>query len=126
MYWPPLYHIICGPQYQSSPNHLEDLFELGNKAIAIHDQRLRINRPGMLHRHHGTMFMIDTCASSALLLLYVASLEPERGTDERTRLHLPDMWSEGVKSIHDMLAYWVAEFPDIRSWAQAIQAGLDY
>jgi hypothetical protein len=126
IYWPPLYHIICGPQYQSSPNHLEDLFEFGNKAIAIHDQRLRINRPGMLHRHHGTMFMIDTCTRSALLLLYVASLEPEVGTDERTRLHLPDMWSEGVKSIHDMLAYWVAEFPDIRSWAQAMQAGLDH
>jgi hypothetical protein len=104
MYWPPLYHIICGPQYKSSPNHLEDLFELGNKAITIHDQRLRINRPGMLHRHHGTMFIIDTCASSALLLLYFALLEPERGTNERTRLHLPDMWLEGVKSILDTLA----------------------
>jgi hypothetical protein len=69
----------------------------------------------MLHCHHGTMFIIDICARSALLLLYVASLEPEVGTDEQLRLYLPDIWSEGVRSIHDILAYWVAKFPDVRS-----------
>lgn len=125
IYWPPLYQIICRRQYQGSPSSLEDLYHFGNKAIVIHDQRLRINRPGMLHRHHGTMFMIETCARSALLLLYVASLNSAVSDDRSTRLHLPDTWPEGVRSVYDMMVYWVAEFPEVGSWAQAIQTGLE-
>lgn len=125
IYWPPLYQILRGGQYQASASRPEEFYHFGNKAIAIHDQRLRINRPGMLHRHHGTTFMIETCTRSALLLLYIASLNLQEETAASKRLHLPHSWSEGVSSVHGMIAYWEAECPDIRSWAQAIQAGLE-
>jgi hypothetical protein len=78
----------------------------------------------MSHRHHGTMFMIETCARSALLLLYVASIELEVA-DKTARLHLPDTWSEGVRSVRDMIIFWEPENPETGSWARAMQVGLE-
>lgn len=124
IYWPPLFQIICGNRRQGSPITLDDLYYFGNKALVIHDQRLRTNRPGMSHRHYGTMFMIETCTRSALLLLCVALLKLE-APDEVARLYLPDTWLEGVRCVHDMIIYWQSEYPETGSWAQAIRVGLE-
>ena len=124
IYWPPLFRIVCGNRGQDSPSSLDDLYYFSNKALVISDQRLRTNRPGMSHRHHGTMFMIETCARSALLLLYVALLKLEV-PDEIARLELPDTWLEGVRSVHDMIIYWESEYPETGSWARAMQVALE-
>ena len=125
IYWSPLYQIICGHRDRDSSSRIDEISYFGNKAIVIHDQRLRTNRPGMSHRHHGTMFMIETCARSAFLLLCVASLKLEVASEEVTRLHMPDTWSDGVKSVHDMINYWEAEYPEISPWGRVMQAGLE-
>jgi hypothetical protein len=124
IYWPPLYQILCGNRHQGLPSSLDDLYHFGNKALVIHDQRLRTNQPGMSHRHHGTMFMIETCARSALLLLYVASMKLE-APDETTRLHLPDTWLEGVMTVRDMISFWKQEYPETGSWARAMHVGIE-
>jgi hypothetical protein len=78
----------------------------------------------VLHRHHGTVFMIETCARSALLLLYVSSMKLE-APDETTRLNLPDTWLEGVRAVRDMITFWEPEYPETGSWARAVQVGIE-
>ena len=70
------------------------------------------------------MFMIETCARSALLLLYVALLKLE-APNETIRLHLPDTWLEGVRCVHDMIVCWEPEYPETEPWARAMQVGLE-
>lgn len=100
--------------------------EFANKALGIHDQRLCVNRPGMFHRHHGTIFMIGTCTRSALVLLSFASLRqglPEQ-IDSMRQISLPSDWQQSTKAAIEMIRYWQSECPDITRWADVLEAGL--
>jgi hypothetical protein len=96
-----------------------------NKALEIHDQRLCVNRPGMFHRHHGTVFMIGTCTRSASVLLCFASLQALLGQGAAMGLiSLPAAWSQRVKTAVEMTRFWQAECPDTTRWADVLEAGL--
>ncbi|KAF1918384.1 hypothetical protein BDU57DRAFT_435210, partial [Ampelomyces quisqualis] len=66
IYWPFVDWAISSP----SPSDHSMLFsELARKGIQQHVERIRTNRPGFQHRHHGTFGMIVSCTRSALVLL---------------------------------------------------------
>jgi hypothetical protein len=108
-----------------SPSVEETMQEFTNKALAIHDQRLCVNRPGMFHRHHGTVFMIGTCTRSALVLLCFASLQfsPGQGAAMGS-ISLAPAWTQRVRTAVEMIRFWQVECPDTTRWADVLEAGL--
>ena len=107
------------------PSAEETLQEFANKALKIHDQRLCVNRPGMFHRHHGTVFMIGTCTRSALVLLCFASLQfSSRQGAAVGSVSLPPAWPQRIETAVQMIRFWQAECPDTTRWADVLEAGL--
>ena len=75
------------------------------KGLQIGIDRIRINKPGFCHRHHGTWLMLQSCTRSALALLAAAYCP------EATNL-LPTDWKEAVFDTIDLLRYWQDEVGD--------------
>lgn len=69
------------------------------KGFQIAIDRIRINKPGFRHRHHGTWFMLQSCVRSVLGLLAAAYIP------ESARL-LPHEWREAVVQVTDLLRFW--------------------
>jgi hypothetical protein len=113
---------LDAPDYPSAEDTMQ---EFANKALEIHDQRLCVNRPGMFHRHHGTVFMIGTCTRSALVLLCFASLQfsPGQGAAMGS-ISLPPAWPQRIETAVEMIRFWQAECPDTTRWADVLEAGL--
>lgn len=81
--------------------------EYGRKGMDCCLERIRLNKPGFRHRHHGTWFMLHSCTRSALILLaathtpYAAELMPEG-------------WRDAVVDVIEMLRFWEHEVGDAR------------
>jgi hypothetical protein len=79
--------------------------EYGRKGLFCCIERIRLNKPGFKHRHHGTWFMLHSCTRSALILLaaahtaYAAELRPEG-------------WRDAVIDVMEMLRFWEHEVGD--------------
>jgi hypothetical protein len=69
------------------------------KAFQIAIDRIRINKPGFHHRHHGTWLMLQSCTRSALILLAAAY------TSEAAVL-LPQEWRDAVYETTELLRFW--------------------
>lgn len=130
IYWPFLDRVMHkdGGRSNIDTNSAGDeaiMQEFANKVLEVHDQRLCVNRPGMFHRHHGTVFMIGTCTRSALVLLCFASRQfsLEKGAATEA-VSLPSAWPQRVKAAVEMIRFWEAECPDTTRWADVLEAGL--
>ena len=78
----------------------------GQRALQIAIDRIRINKPGFRHRHHGTWLMIQSCTRSALLLVAVHY-------DVEASIMLPDGWQEAVSDSMELLQFWQHEAADV-------------
>ncbi|KAH8724186.1 hypothetical protein GQ44DRAFT_709276 [Phaeosphaeriaceae sp. PMI808] len=68
--------------------------------------RIRINKPGFHHRHHGTWLMIQSCTRSALMLLAAMHCAET--------VHLvPEGWQAAVSDVLEMLRFWKCDAPDV-------------
>lgn len=104
--------------------HLERL-ESGNPSVAsgrsyverglrYHVQRVSVNEPGFLHRHHGTWPMIRACIRTAVVLLGAALLGSR----------MPRGWREACYQVVQLLDMWEDEIPELRGRKDFIQQTL--
>jgi hypothetical protein len=109
-----------------SPSVDRIIKRLAQKALYYHGLRIVVNKPGYRHRHHGTLFMIQSCSRSALLLVAAALhniANTARNSGKGARLlTLPDGWRAGIDETIDMLAFWqngARQLASIRSVLEA-------
>jgi hypothetical protein len=91
------------------------------KAFQVAIDRIRINKPGFRHRHHGTWLMLQSCTRSALILLAAAY------TPDATSL-LPHGWRDAVNEVAELLRFWQYDAGDADDRLQILEelnAGLD-
>jgi hypothetical protein len=93
---------------------LTDEFVL--KGLQMSVERIRKNRKGFKHRHHGVWLMLRSCTRSALVILAASR---RRETEEL----LPLAWKDAVMGAVEMLTYWQDEAEDardrLRSWLRS-------
>lgn len=77
----------------------------GRKGLHCCIERIRLNKPGFKHRHHGTWFMLQSCTRSALILLAAARTK-------RAAELTPDGGREAVIDVMEMLRFWEHEVGD--------------
>lgn len=115
IYWPFVMATIellaARRPHHEHPSFTRDICRRGLKA---HVRRLHINQPVFLHKHHGTWFMIRSCARSSLVLAIAASYGA----------HMPSGWREAVHMTLEMLGYWSAEVRGADVWKEAIEKQL--
>jgi hypothetical protein len=102
------YEAIYWPFVEAIINHRGQshfMAKYASKGLQMHVERLRVNRAGFRHRHHGTWGMLRTCTRSALVLL-AAVREPE------ARRLLPDDWESAVTAAIEMLQFWQGQVGD--------------
>ncbi len=75
------------------------------KALQIGIDRIRSNKPGFRHRHHGTWLMLQSCTRSALVLLAAAYVS-------EAAVLLPGNWKEAVFETTELLRFWQYEAGD--------------
>ena len=85
--------------------HVPEVETYVAKALQIGIDRIRINKPGFRHRHHGTWLMLQSCTRSALTLLAASSI-PEAA------MLLPSDWKEAVFETMELLRFWQYEAGD--------------
>jgi hypothetical protein len=85
------------------------------KGLQIGIDRIRINKPGFRHRHHGTWLMLQSCTRSALALLAAAYWS------EETILSLND-WKDAVFDTIELLRYWQDEVGDAADRLKILEA----
>lgn len=99
---------------------------LAQKALDYHALRITVNTPGYKHRHHGTLFMIQSCSRSALILVAAALHNISNTAQNSARganiLTLPYGWRTGIDETVDMLEFWEREFPQLATTRQELQA----
>ncbi len=76
------------------------------KGLQVCVDRIRQNRKGFNHRHHGTWLMLRSCTRSAFVLLAVVRYH-------ELAVHLPMDWKEAVADVTRMLQLWKDESTDI-------------
>jgi Fungal Zn(2)-Cys(6) binuclear cluster domain len=104
-----LWEVIYWPWLEIYINHgVHDLASnlYGQKALQTGIDRIRINKPGFRHRHHGTWLMLQSCTRSALLLI-AANYDVEAST------MLPHGWQEAVSDTIELLRFWQYEATDV-------------
>lgn len=99
---------------------------LAQKALDYHALRLTVNTPGYKHRHHGTLFMIQSCSRSALVLIAAALHNITNTAQNSARgantLTLPHGWRTGIDETIEMLEFWERELPQLASARHELQA----
>lgn len=81
------------------------LDEYTRKGLTMSTDRIRKNKPGFYHRHHGTWLMLRSCTRSALILLAASH-------SGHVQDMMPEGWKDAVLSAMDMLRFWKDEVPD--------------
>jgi hypothetical protein len=114
IYWAATMACLDVPEERSA-SLPERTMEMGRRGLEAHVDRLRANEPGLMHRHHGTLFMIKCCTRSMLTLLAAHN----RG------LNMPPGWVEAVYKGLGMLEYWAPEVPELVSWRTIVQESLN-
>jgi Fungal Zn(2)-Cys(6) binuclear cluster domain len=108
IYWPFLDAVINQRQ------GFEAVEEYGRKGLHCCIERIRLNKPGFQHRHHGTWFMLQSCTRSALILLAAAR------TAHAAAL-IPDGWKNAVIDVMEMLRFWEHEVGDAGDRLQILE-----
>ena len=91
------------------------------KGLQIHMDRIRVNRAGFAHRHHGTFYLIKSCTQSALILL-AAARSPNFATNEAENpLHVPSGWQHAVEEVIRLLEDWERESADLSNMANTLR-----
>jgi hypothetical protein len=118
IYWPFLAaYLDCleAPDGQLMP---ANTVRLAQKALDHHFIRLRINRPGYKHRHHGTIPLILSCSRSALILVATTKLLQGKAGQaiggEMSDLCVPEGWAAEVDEVIDLLTFWGIETQEFR------------
>ncbi|KAK6514863.1 hypothetical protein TWF506_007225 [Arthrobotrys conoides] len=96
--------------------------DLAYKGLEKHVERIRNDRCGYRHRHHGTLPMIRSNTRSALVLMAASFTLAERGegaTECRfdsgfSGLRMPDGWQEAVYEVLEVNRYWRDEAADAK------------
>ena len=118
IYWPFLAAYLDCLEAQDSQLMPENTVRLAQKALDHHFIRLRINRPGYKHRHHGTIPLILSCSRSALTLVAATKLLQGRAGQahggEMSDLCVPEGWAAEVDEVIDLLAFWGFETQEFR------------
>lgn len=102
------YELIYWPFLDAMINQQQGFLaveEYGRKGLHCCSERIRLNKPGFRHRHHGTWFMLQSCTRSALILLAAAH------TSYAVEL-MPDGWRYSVIDVMEMLRFWEHEVGD--------------
>lgn len=103
-----LWEVIYWPWLEMSMNrHLRTpkIQTFVKKGLQISIDRIRTNKPGFHHRHHGTWLMIQSCTRSALILLAAMYCTET--------VHLvPEAWQGAVADVLEMLRFWQYVAPD--------------
>jgi hypothetical protein len=84
------------------------------KGLKVCVDRIRQNRKGFHHRHHGTWLMLRSCTRSSFVLLAAvrcADLAP----------YLPMGWEEAVIDVARMLRLWKDESADINEMLSILE-----
>lgn len=90
--------------------------EMAYRGLETHVNRLHVNEPGFLHRHHGTLFMIKSCTRSALVLVASA----------KVGMAMPPNWRDAVYKAIGLLGYWSSELSDLGQWQTTIERQLSH
>jgi len=104
-----LWEVIYWPWLEIFINqrlHIPEIEFYVQKALQVGIDRIRINKPGFRHRHHGTWLMLMSCTRSALSILAAAYFS------EAATL-LPRGWKEAAMDTIDLLRFWQHEAPDV-------------
>lgn len=112
IYWPFVTALLDSSSHESPRN--ESFALLANKGIENHAFRLRVNKQGFYHRHHGTYYMMASCARSALVLAAYRST-PGSGP-----------LGSGVEEVVGLLEYWSDETHDFERVRVHLQQHLEY
>lgn len=86
-----------------------------HKGLKVCVDRIRQNRKGFYHRHHGTWLMLRSCARSAFVLLAAERCEDLAPC-------LPMGWEEDVMDVARMLGLWKDESPDVCEMLNILEA----
>jgi hypothetical protein len=111
------YELIYSPFVEAFINQNQrsvDLDQHVRKGLHCCIERIRVNKPGFTHRHHGTWFMLQACTRSALVLLAVAR------TINAIEL-IPDRWRDAVLDVIEMLRFWEHEIGDAGNRLQILE-----
>ncbi|KAL1864985.1 hypothetical protein VTK73DRAFT_5535 [Phialemonium thermophilum] len=111
MYWQFVVDAVHGRPLQAGSD--AELFFRKGLRVAV--DRIRQNRPGFYHRHHGTWLMIRSCARSAFVLLAVAQV-PALAS------YLPPGWEGALVDVASLLRFWKDESTDVAEMLEAIEA----
>lgn len=119
LYWPFVnWAIVSGTHHENEPL----IQKLVTKGLQVHVDRIRVNRPGFLHRHHGTFGMIKSCTRSALVLLAVASVSAVGSHGgHQGYFHLPNGWEAAIKDVIELLEAWEHESADISTMVVTVR-----
>ncbi|KAI5456701.1 hypothetical protein BGZ63DRAFT_396019 [Mariannaea sp. PMI_226] len=101
MYWQYVTDAVHG-----RPPHGSNADMFLRKGLKVCVDRIRQNRNGFYHRHHGTWLMLRSCSRSAFVLLAVVrcpNLAP----------FLPSGWQEAVADVVRLLRLWKDESTDV-------------
>lgn len=106
--------INCQELADSEPIIDKVIQKLAITGLQQHVQRIRVNKPGFKHRHHGTWPMVRTCSRSALILLKTAICLKQSHLSPRhvSRLDMPFGWEDTVAEVIELNRYWQCEAPD--------------
>ncbi|PVH93544.1 hypothetical protein DM02DRAFT_646404 [Periconia macrospinosa] len=111
LYWPYVEAAIRPNLPSFTPAAVQDL---ATKGLQVHVDRIRVNRRGFRHRHHGTFSMIKACTRSALILLAAAaSLATGVSGQTRQSYHLPPEWESAVEEVIQLNQDWQHEAQDL-------------
>ncbi|KAJ6077363.1 uncharacterized protein N7446_000299 [Penicillium canescens] len=109
IYWPWVMAYIGTTFSQGTPD--PEIEEKGQKGLQLHIQRIYVNEPGFLHRHHGTVPLIRTCTRSAFVLVAGGLAGCE----------LPSGWQEAISKTMGLLTIWQNEMAEAGHWVQLLQ-----
>ncbi|KAJ5328875.1 hypothetical protein N7452_009265, partial [Penicillium brevicompactum] len=107
IYWHAIVGEIGLPSRNSSDTFLA-------KGLQLCVNRIKHNKQGFYHRHHGTWLMIRSCTRSALVLIAASKCDD---LDQQ----LPYGWEQAISDVTAMLSFWKEESPDVFKALQYLQ-----
>jgi hypothetical protein len=109
IYWPWVMAYIGTTSSQGTPTL--EMEEKGQKGLQLHIQRIYVNEPGFLHRHHGTVPMIRTCTRSAFVMVAAG----------HAGCRLPSGYQETIYKTVELLTTWQDEMAEAGQWARLLE-----
>ncbi|KAK6337551.1 hypothetical protein TWF730_002948 [Orbilia blumenaviensis] len=112
---------VSGNEGESGENE-KQFSELAYKGLKKHVERIRNDRCGYRHRHHGTLPMMRSNTRSALVLMAASFVLTGRDWSTTqckfdwrfSGLRMPDGWQEAVYEVLEVNKYWQNEAADAK------------